>query len=73
MSTSRHSSTLPTDSLSARVNCSKRSTPWIASILVGIVGDADEAEDVEFDHVIGRVSGLDESGLDHAEALRDGG
>ena len=42
-------------------------------MLVGVVGDADEAGDVEFEYVVGGVSGSDESGLDHAEVLRDDG
>jgi hypothetical protein len=42
-------------------------------MVVGVVGDADEAGDVEFEYVVGGVSGWEESGLDHAEALRDGG
>ena len=37
-----------------------------------MVGDADEAGDVEFEYVAGGVSGSEEFGLDQVELLRDG-
>lgn len=52
------------------------SAPWIfglySSILLGVVGDAEEAGEVEFEYVAGGVSGSEEFGLDHAELLREG-
>ena len=41
-------------------------------MVFGVVGDADEAGEVELEYVAGGVSGSDELGLDHVELLREG-
>lgn len=40
---------------------------------MGVVGETDEAGDVELEYMVGGVSGSEEWGLDHVELLREEG